>query len=130
MADTSIEITTNTTDVTVVEENVVIDISPEIVQVEAALSVPVINAASIAVTPHGTITANTLQTAIEQLADQDFRSASTPTGSNIQEGDTWYNIDTDQFYVYRRISETELSWVPIMVGNESPDSDTLDAGAF
>lgn len=130
MADTSIEITTNTTDVTVVEENVVIDISPEIVQVETALSVPTLTAESIHLQPHGTVTSTNLQTAIEQLADQDFRSPSTPTGSNIEEGDTWYNTDTDQFYVYRRISETELAWVPIMVGNESPNSDTLDAGAF
>lgn len=130
MADTSIEIVTNSTEVTVAEENIIIDIVPEVTTVEAALSVPTISANAIAVTPYGTVTGNTLQTAIEQLADQDFRSSSTPTGSNIEEGDTWYNIDTDQFYVYRRISETELSWVPIMVGNESPDSDTLDAGAF
>lgn len=130
MADTSIEITTNTTDITVVEENIVIDIFPEIVQVEAALSIPVINASSIAVAPHGTISTTNLQTALEQLADQDFRSASTPTGSNIEEGDTWYNTDTDQFYVYREVSGRGLDWVPIMVGNDSPDSDTLDAGAF
>jgi hypothetical protein len=80
--------------------------------------------------PHGTVTAGNVQDAIRQLADQDFRSATTPTGSNIEEGDTWYNIDTDQFYVYRRINPTQLAWVPIMVGNDSPDSDTLDAGAF
>lgn len=130
MADTSIEIITNSTEVTVEEENIIIDIVPEVTTVEAALSVPTISANAIAVTPYGTVTGNTLQTAIEQLADQDFRSSSTPTGSNIEEGDTWYNTDTDQFYVYRQVSGTGLTWVPIMVGNESPDSDTLDAGAF
>jgi len=130
MADTSIEIVTNSTEVTVEEENIIIDIVPEVTTVEAALSVPTISANAITVTPYGTVTGNTLQTAIEQLADQDFRSSSTPTGSNIEEGDTWYNTDTDQFYVYRQVSGTGLTWVPIMVGNESPDSDTLDAGAF
>ena len=130
MADTSIEIVTNSTEVTVEEENIIIDIVPEVTTVEAALSVPTISANAITVTPYGTVTGNTLQTAIEQLADQDFRSSSTPTGSNIEEGDTWYNTDTDQFYVYRQVSGIGLTWVPIMVGNESPDSDTLDAGAF
>jgi hypothetical protein len=130
MAETSIEITTNNTEVTVAEESTVIEISTDIVQVEAALTVPNLTAESIAVAPHGTMSTTNLQTALEQLADQDFRSASTPTGSNIEEGDTWYNTDTDQFYVYREVSGRGLDWVPIMVGNDSPDSDTLDAGAF
>jgi acyl transferase domain-containing protein len=129
----SIEIQEDVTDITVTEEQVVIDITPEIVEVEVNnMAVPsiFIDASNVSMDPHGSISATNLQTAIEQLADQDFRSATTPTGSNIEEGDTWYNIDTDQFYVYRRINPTELAWVPIMVGNDSPDSDTLDAGAF
>jgi hypothetical protein len=129
----SIQIEESVTDITVAEEQVVIDITPEIVEVDINnLAIPTlfVEAENVRMTPHGAISATNLQTAIEQLADQDFRSATTPTGSNIEEGDTWYNIDTDQFYVYRRLSPTELAWVPIMVGNDSPDSDTLDAGAF
>jgi hypothetical protein len=131
MADgTVLQITKEVTDITVSEEVVTIDISPEIVELTTSLAFPSLSANDIVVQPYHTITQTTLQGALNQLADQDFRSSNTPTGSNIEEGDTWYNIETDQFYVYRRVSETTLAWVPIMVGNESPDSDTLDAGAF
>ncbi len=88
------------------------------------------DASGVSFNPHGTITATNLQDALEQLADQDFRQSTTPSGDNIEEGDTWYNTSTEQLYVYRETSPTVFEWVPIMVGNDSPDSDTLDAGAF
>ena len=84
---------------------------------------------SVQVTPHGTITATDLQRALEQLADQDFRSDSEPT-VNVEEGDTWYDTEDNQLKVYRETSTGVFEWVPIMVGNISEDSDTLDAGAF
>lgn len=131
---TIVEITEEITEVTVTDEKTVtVELSPEITNIEVNnFAFPTINvdAGNVYFSPHGTVTAQNVQDAIKQLADQDYRTATTPTGSNIEEGDTWYNIDTDQFYVYRRTSPTELAWVPIMVGNESPDSDTLDAGAF
>jgi len=86
-------------------------------------------ATNVPVTPHGTITATNLQAALEQLADQDFRSSSEPT-VNVEEGDTWYDTDDDQLKVYRETSVGIFEWVPIMIGNISEDSDTLDAGGF
>lgn len=130
---TIVEITEEVTNLTATTEEVVVNLNPEVVEVEVnnfAIPVNYLDAENVFLAPHGTVTADNVQEAIRQLADQDFRQAATPTGSNIEEGDTWYNIDTDQFYVYRRTSPTELAWVPIMVGNDSPDSDTLDAGAF
>ena len=44
--------------------------------------------------------------------------------------DTWYDIDDNQLKVYRETSSGVFEWVPIMIGNISDDSDTLDAGAF
>jgi len=93
-------------------------------------AVPAAVAANIAVTPYSSITANTLQEALEQLADQSFRTTTTPVGSNIEQGDQWYNPDTEQLYVYRETSPGVIEWVPIMIGNDSPNSDTVDAGAF
>ena len=87
------------------------------------------DAANIAVTPYNTITSSNLQTALQQLADQNFRGTSTPTGSNIQEGDTWYDTDDDQFKVYRETSSGTFQWVPIIVGAAAGDSDTIDAGS-
>ena len=88
------------------------------------------DAANIAVTPYNTITSSNLQTALQQLADQNFRGTSTPTGSNIQEGDTWYDTDDDQFKVYRETSSGTFQWVPIIVGAAAGDSDTIDAGSY
>ena len=107
-----------------------INITPSNTIVEASIAIPIANASGIVVTPTGSITASTLQAALEQLASQDFRSSSTPTGNNIEEGDTCYNTATETLSVYRETSPGTSEWVPIMIGNSSPDSDTLDAGAF
>jgi hypothetical protein len=113
-------------------EPVVTDITanPSVTTVVAQTAIATLTSDQIFVTPYNTITETTLQGALEQLADQSFRSNTTPTGDNIEEGDTWYDTSTEQFYVYRETSPALFEWVPIMVGNDSPDSDTVDAGAF
>lgn len=131
MADgTIIQITEQNTDITISEEVVTINITPELVELTTSLAFPSLNANDIQVAPYNTITQTTLQGALEQLADQSFRSSTAPVGSYIEEGDTWYDTSTEQFYVYRETSPALFEWVPIMVGNDSPDSDTVDAGAF
>ena len=100
--------------------------------VELTLStaaVPAAVAANIAITPYSNITATTVQEAIEQLADNNFSQSTVPV-TNINEGDTWYNTSTDDFYVYRETSVGVFEWVPIILGAADGDSDTLDAGAF
>ena len=88
------------------------------------------SAASMAVTPVGSLTSTTLQGALEELANNDFRSTSAPSGAQVQEGDTWYDTDDNQYKIYRETSSGVFQWVPIMVGSVDGDSDTLDAGAF
>ena len=88
------------------------------------------DAANISITPYNTITSTNLQTALQQLADQNFRGASATTGSTLDEGDIWYDTDDDQLKVYRETSTGNFAFVPIMVGNISPDSDTIDAGSY
>jgi hypothetical protein len=117
----SLEISTNVTDLTVESDVTVIEISS---------AFPTVSASSIVFEAYNTLTATNIQEALEQLADQDFRSTTTPTGSNIEEGDTWYDTDDNQLKVYRETSAGVFEWVPIIIGNISPDSDTLDAGAF
>lgn len=129
---TSISISTNTTTITASStEAVSIDISPNTTSVEAkGIAIGTTAASGISFSPHGTISATNLQAALEQLADQDFRSTDTPTGTNVSEGDTWYDTDDEQFKIYRETSSGVFQWVPIMVGNTSEDSDTLDAGSY
>jgi len=84
--------------------------------------------ADISITGSGGVPSGTLQYVLQHLADQDFRSTGTPTGDNIAEGDTWYDTDNDQHYVYRETSSGVFQWVPIILGDT--DSDTLDSGTF
>lgn len=121
----TIEITENVTQLFSTESNTV-----EVIVDNTAIPTQSVNGVNVVIEPHGTVTATTVQGAIEQLADQDFRTTDTPTGSNIEEGDTWYDTDDNQLKVYRETSPGIFEWVPIIVGNISEDSDTLDAGAF
>ena len=88
------------------------------------------SAAAIAFSPYGSLTATNIADAIQQLADQNFRSPDAPTGSNVGEGDIWYDTDDDELKVYRETSTGVFQWVPIIVGAAGSDSDTLDTGAF
>lgn len=126
----TLEITTNTTDVTVQETSTIVEVSPVVTTVEVSSAFPTLSASSVVFEAYNTITATNIQAALEQLADQDFRSTTTPTGSNIEVGDTWYDTDDNQLKVYRETSVGVFEWVPIMIGDISEDSDTVDAGAF
>lgn len=88
-------------------------------------------ASNISIDSYGTITSSNVQNALEQLASQKFVSTSTnPPSENVEVGDFWYQTDTHSLFVYRELSPGSLEWVPIMIGNDSVDSDTIDAGAF
>jgi hypothetical protein len=76
------------------------------------------------------LSASNVQSALEELAGQTFQQDNTPTGSQVNEGDTWYDTDDNQYKIYRETSSGVFQWVPIMVGSSDGDSDTLDAGAF
>ena len=87
-------------------------------------------ATAIAINSVAGLSATNVQGALEELAGQNFQQASTPTGSQVSEGDTWYDTDDDQLKIYRETSNGVFQWVPIIVGTADGDSDTLDAGAF
>ena len=133
-AYTTVDITEDVTEVSITETGKVeVSINEDITVVEINnLAVPTtfVAAADVGFEPHGTVTATNIRDAIQQLADQNFRSDDVPTGSNVEEGDTWYDTDDNQLKVYRETSEGVFEFVPIMIGDDSPDSDTLDAGAF
>jgi hypothetical protein len=129
---TTLELTEEVTDVSVTGDTISISITDDVTEVQAyTLALPgQIPAANVTVVPYNTITATNLTDALKELADQDFRSATAPTGDTVQEGDTWYDTDDDQLKVYRETSTGVFQWVPIIVGAAGSDSDTIDAGAF
>ena len=135
-SQTTLEITEVVNDVAITGDTLEVSITDDVTTVQAyTLAVPFevpgqITANNVTVTPYNTIASTNLQTVLQGLADQDFRGTSAPSGSTVQEGDTWYDTDDDQLKVYRETSSGNFAWVPIMVGNISPDSDTIDAGSY
>ena len=128
---TIVTVSESVTDITVTgQETITVDITQSDVNVEVnnfVLPLQYQDAVNTVVVPHGTITATNVQDALKQLADQDFRSTDTPTGTNVSEGDTWYDLDDNTMKVYREISAGVFAWTNLVVAE---DDDTLDAGAF
>jgi hypothetical protein len=125
---TTLAIAETVTTVTVAEDTTTINIAPVLTTVEArGLAIGATSASGLPFTPHGTVTATNVQNALEQLADQDFRSTSTPTGTNVSEGDTWYDTDDNLMKIYREISAGVFAWTNMVVAETD---DTLDAGSF
>ena len=128
---TIVTVSESVTDITVTgQETIQVDITQSDVNVEVnnfVLPLQYQDAVNTVVVPHGTITATNVQDALEQLADQDFRSNDTPTGTNVSEGDTWYDLDDNTMKVYREISTGVFAWTNLVV---TETDDTLDAGAF
>ena len=125
---TAITIAETNVAVSVAENVTTLNIVPAVTTVEAkGLAIALSDSAAMGVTPYGTITATNVQAALNQLADQDFRSTSTPTGTNVSEGDTWYDTDDNEMKVYREISTGVFAWTNLVVAEAD---ETLDAGAF
>ena len=137
MADTTtVVITEEVTELTVSNAN---DISVTLVDDPTVLTVnnfaiPVqfMDSGNVSFDGHGTITADNVRDALQQLADQQFRGTTPPSSgtANLEEGDLFYDTDDNQIKVYRETSSGVFEFVPIIVGDASGDSDTLDAGAF
>jgi hypothetical protein len=82
-------------------------------------------------TQTGSLAGGNLQDALGDLADQFYRQSSTPSGSNLAEGDLWYNTSSEELFVYREISTSVYEWHTIAsAGGSSPTSFTLDGGSF
>jgi len=125
---TTLTISEDVTSVTVLEDVTTINIAPVVTTVEAkGLSIVYASANALPFVPYGTVTANNVQTALEQLADQDFRTTETPIGTNVSEGDTWYDTDDNLMKIYREVSAGTFAWTNMVVAETN---DMLDAGAF
>ena len=84
----------------------------------------------IVYTATGSLAGGNVQDALGDLADQFFRQSSTPSGSNLAEGDLWYNTSSEELFVYRQVSGG-YEWHTIAsAGGASPTSFTLDGGSF
>jgi hypothetical protein len=123
---TTITITPNNTTLNATAQTTTLTIS-------SAIGGDVSDAAGITFTnPVGTL-ANTsdVEEALNFLANQFYVATTAPTANtqDLAEGDLFYDTDDNQLKVYRDV-DGSATFVPIMIGNDSADSDTIDAGAF
>ena len=131
--DVSIEVDTTTVTVTS-EEAVNVAIAPETTDVAISVVPASTIASAIGSTAYGSITATNIQTALEQLADQFYRGSTTPSGTNLGEGDLWYDTAEEELRVYREISSGSFAWIALVAGGyitgETSLMDKLDGGYF
>jgi hypothetical protein len=83
-------------------------------------------AAGVNYTPTGRMAATTVQGALDELAGDFFVQAGTPSGSQLNEGDLWYDTDDDELKVYRG-----STWQTLAGAGGDPETMlTLDGGSF
>lgn len=130
----SITVNPQVTQITSTSNNAVsLDITTSTTTVEAATTFYsrqniLFDADNVIVDPYKTLTATSVQRALEQLADQNFRGNTQPTGATLEVGDTWYDTANNIFYVYRTIDGI-TDWHPI-INADVGKPDRLDGGAF
>ena len=124
---TTITITPNNTSINATSQSTTLTIS-------SAVAGTADDAAGISLSnPVGTLAnETTVEGALNFLANQFFVSTTAPTSSttDLAEGDLFYDTDDNQLKIYRETSSGNFEFVPIMIGNNSADSDTVDAGSF
>ena len=124
----------NPTYITVDESNLSVTINqsnnPITVTTTSDLTFQASLAQDVTYTQTGSLAGGNLQEALGDLADQFYRQSSTPSGSNLAEGDLWYNTSSEELFVYRQVSGG-YEWHTIAsAGGSSPTSFTLDGGSF
>ena len=120
--------------ITVDESNLTVTINqsnnPITVTTTSDLTFQASLAEDVTYTQTGSLAGGNLQDALGDLAAQFFRQSSTPSGSNLAEGDLWYNTSSEELFVYRQVSGG-YEWHTIAsAGGSSPTSFTLDGGSF
>ena len=84
------------------------------------------NASDIVYVPSAKMSSTNMQDAIDELAGDHFIQASAPTGSQLNEGDLWYDTDDDELKVYRGTQWQTLAGA----GGDVETMMQLDGGSF
>ena len=78
-----------------------------------------------------TLPGGNVQDALADLAEQFYRQLATPSGSNLGEGDLWYDTANEELRVYRQVGVSSYERHTIAAaGGTNPTMNTLDGGSF
>ena len=130
----TVTVTESPTYITIDEANSTVTLNqsdnPITVTTSSDLTLQAGSAGDIVYTATGSLAGGNIQDALADLADQFYRQSATPSGSNLAEGDLWYNTSSEELFVYRQVSGG-YEWHTIAsAGGSSPTSFTLDGGSF
>jgi hypothetical protein len=133
-AGIDISIAEEVTSIAVTSEDAInVAITEDITSVSVSAVPATTTASSITYDSYASITAETVQGALEALADQFFRQSATPSGTSLSEGDLWYDTVNEQLKVYRQVSGG-YEWQALVSGGyvsgETSSMDKLDGGLF
>ena len=123
-------------DITITQDNTVVSATNNVTTLTISSAIPGAAQDAAGITFENAArtlsSATTVETALLQLADQLWVQDTAPTANttNLAEGDLFYDTDDNQLKIYREVTTGNYSFVPIMIGNDSSDSDTIDAGSF
>ena len=105
--------------------------NPITINTTSDLTLQASSAGDITYTETTTLPGGNVQDALADLAEQFFKQSATPSGSNLEEGDLWYDTAEEELRVYREVSTSVYEWHTIAAaGGSTPTSFTLDGGSF
>jgi exopolysaccharide biosynthesis protein len=102
------------------------DVSGESTTLTLNTAVAATNATDIMYSPTGRMSAVNVQTALDEIAGDYFMQAAAPSGSQLNEGDLWYDTDDDELKVYRGTAWQTLAGA----GGDVETMMSLDGGSF
>ena len=76
-----------------------------------------------------TLPGGNVQDALADLAEQFYRQSATPSGSNLGEGDLWYDTDDDALKAYIEIGGSP-AWPTLLQAGAENEMLLLDGGNF
>ena len=126
MATTLTISTPVTTTLTIDGTSTTYNVSGENTTLEISTQISATVGSAIIYTPSGRMESTNVQAALDELAGDYFVQAGTPSGSQLNEGDLWYDTDDDELKVYRG-----TTWQTLAGAGGDPETMlTLDGGSF
>ena len=128
MADTDVTISEDVTSISIPSDTE-ITITEDVTEVKVTATTPgiITGASGISFSPYGTVSANNVQSALQEIADQFTITTSQP--GSPSEGDLFYDTDDNVLQVYAD-ADGSTQWLTILRAGAADDMQRLDGGSF